>query len=42
MSYIRKILKQVDPNLSANLIAERLVKMCMEHQDLCKKYLYAE
>jgi len=41
MSYLRKILGQVDPNLSANVIAERLVKMCKENPDLCKKYVYA-
>jgi hypothetical protein len=40
MSYLRKILSQVDPSLSANIIAERLVKMCQENKDLCKKYLY--
>jgi hypothetical protein len=40
MSYLRKILSQVDPSLSANVIAERLVKMCKEHKELCKKYLY--
>jgi len=42
MSYLRKILGQVDPNLSANVIAERLVKMCKENPDLCKKYVYGE
>jgi hypothetical protein len=40
MSYLRRILSQVDPSLSANVIAERLVKMCQENKDLCKKYLY--
>jgi len=42
MSYLRKILSQVDPNLSANVIAERLVKMCRENLDLCKNYVYGE
>jgi hypothetical protein len=41
MSYLRKILAQVDPNLSANVIAERLVKMCIENKELCKKYVYS-
>ena len=40
MSYLRKILEHVDPSLSANVIAERLVKMCEENKELCKKYLY--
>jgi len=40
MSYLRRILSQVDPSLSANIIAEKLVKMCKENQELCKKYLY--
>jgi len=30
MSYLRKILSKVDPSLSANVIAERLVQMCLE------------
>jgi hypothetical protein len=42
MSYIRRILSQVDPNLSAQLIAERLVKMCRENPDLCRRYVYGE
>jgi hypothetical protein len=41
MSYLRKILAQVDPNLSANVIAERLVKMCIENKELCRKYVYS-
>jgi len=41
MSYLRKILNQVDPSLSANVIAERLVKMCLENRELCRKYVYA-
>jgi len=41
MSYIRRILSQVDPNLSAQLIAERLVKMCKENVELCRKYVYS-
>jgi len=41
MSYLRKILGQVDPSLSANVIAERLVKMCLENKELCQKYVYA-
>jgi len=40
MSYLRKILSQVDPSLSAQLIAERLVKMCLENKELCKRYIY--
>jgi len=40
MSYLRKILNQVDPSLSANVIAERLVKMCEENKELCRKYIY--
>jgi hypothetical protein len=40
MSYLRKILSQVDPNLSANIIAEKLVLMCRENRELCRKYLY--
>jgi hypothetical protein len=40
MSYLRKILSKVDPSLTANVIAERLVKMCEENRELCKKYLY--
>jgi hypothetical protein len=41
MSYLRRILAQVDPNLSAQLIAERLVRMCKENQELCRKYVYS-
>jgi hypothetical protein len=41
MTYLRKILAQIDPNLSAQLIAEKLVKMCKENPDLCKKYVYS-
>jgi len=40
MSYLRKILSEVDPNLSAKEIAKRLVKMCVENRELCEKYLY--
>jgi hypothetical protein len=40
MSYLRKILNQVDPSLSANVIAMKLVKMCEENKELCMKYLY--
>ena len=40
MSYLRRILSQVDPSLSANVIAERLVEMCKENKELCRKYLY--
>ena len=40
MSYLRKILIQVDPNLSAQEIAKALVRMCMENRELCKKYVY--
>jgi len=40
MSYLRKILNQVDPSLSANIIAMKLVKMCEENKELCMKYLY--
>jgi len=40
MSYLRKILSQVDPSLSANIIAMKLVKMCKENKELCMKYLY--
>jgi hypothetical protein len=42
MSYLRRILSQVDPSLSANIIAERLVKMCQENKELCRKYVYGE
>jgi hypothetical protein len=42
MSYLRRILSQVDPSLSANIIAERLVRMCRENPDLCRKYVYGE
>jgi hypothetical protein len=42
MSYLRKILGQVDPSLSANVIAERLVRMCQENKELCRKYVYGE
>jgi hypothetical protein len=42
MSYLRRILSQVDPSLSANIIAERLVKMCQENRELCRKYVYGE
>lgn len=41
MSYLRKVLSQVDPNLSAREVAERLVKMCKENPDLCRKYVYS-
>jgi hypothetical protein len=30
----------VDPSLSANVIAEKLVLMCVENKELCRKYLY--
>jgi len=40
MSYLRKILSQVDPSLSAQLIAERLVLMCLENKELCRRYIY--
>jgi hypothetical protein len=40
MSYLRKILNRVDPSLSASVIAEKLVKMCEENKELCRKYLY--
>jgi hypothetical protein len=40
MSYLRKILSGVDPNISAKEIAKRLVRMCMENRGLCEKYLY--
>jgi len=42
MSYLRKILSKVDPSLTANVIAERLVQMCEENRELCRKYLYGE
>jgi hypothetical protein len=42
MSYLRRILSQVDPSLSTNIIAERLVRMCRENPDLCRKYVYGE
>jgi hypothetical protein len=42
MSYLRRILNQVDPSLSAIIIAERLVKMCRENPELCKRYVYGE
>jgi hypothetical protein len=41
MSYLKKILNQVDPTLSAKKIAEALVKMCMENRELCQKYVYS-
>jgi hypothetical protein len=40
VSYLRKILAAVDPNLSAQKIAEALVKMCLENRELCRKYVY--
>ena len=40
MSYLRKILAQVDPNISAQEIARSLVRMCMENRELCRKYVY--
>jgi hypothetical protein len=42
MSYLRRILSKVDPSLSANIIAERLVRMCLENRELCKRYLYGD
>jgi len=40
MSYLRKVLSNIDPNMSAKEIAKRLVRMCMENRELCEKYLY--